>query len=853
MDKAKYGLKFKILVGVTAILAVCTAFNLIYSYQLFVEDKTSYIFEAGLKKAENISDQVNFKIDDIITRSEFNLILLKNGLSSFDKLINNQSDLIVVGTIDLTSKTVVDKFLNTKNYSRLSNSYSLDTNVFIGEIIKKLNDPQIFAKSGVWIFSPNPNIKLMFSLIKTPENQAFFMVTDLSPLLEIFTKDKSSINKVVSLSSTRDRLENSDWISGINFNRSKKGTFVTTIKNEELLLSYVFVNERILAISSINKSEAFGITKFLILKTTLFALFLLGIALSAGIYFATSLTFPIIKLTNTAKNISEGDFSAKVEINTSDEIQILGNTFNLMSTEIQNLLKNKQELIEKLEDYNKNLEQMVAQRTLELKQANDFMALMVNSLDQGLLVFDEDLSCHPTFTKACIPIFGVSPLDKTIPEVLGIIDETEISKLKQWSKILFNEMILYESAVALGPKKKITGSSYTDDEFKYVQIDYYPMRDDSEKIINIVMIVTDKTTEIQATEKAKEKEAYVSMILKILNNKTQFESFISEVESIFEQFNSAYSIAENKIEFDLCMILFHTLNGGFGLYSMTNLQMQAREYETEISKLKDSSPDPADYIPFLENHVETLKTEFYNFRVNLDQLIGTKFTANESVSEVPRSKILELKNLINQTSNTELNNFYNYHFVKVPVINYFKAYDDLCKVISYKINKNFSGLKFENADLKIEAEPLLEFFNVLVHLFRNCLDHGIELPQTRIDAGKDPAGQIALNFNLIEAENQSLFSLVIQDDGAGINPDIIRARYTKLNPNDDISNLSDKEIIFKIFDPFFSTRDEVSAFSGRGVGMSAIKEVVDKLNGQIEIESHVGKGTIFSFLIPIPS
>jgi two-component system chemotaxis sensor kinase CheA len=286
---------------------------------------------------------------------------------------------------------------------------------------------------------------------------------------------------------------------------------------------------------------------------------------------------------------------------------------------------------------------------------------------------------------------------------------------------------------------------------------------------------------------------------------------------------------------------------------MTDLQMQAREYETEISKLKDSSPDPADYIPFLINHIETLKTEFYNFRVNLDSLIGTKFTSNESISEVPRSKILELKKLIHQSSNTELYSFYSQHFVKVPVLNYFKAYDDLCKVISNKINKNFAGLKFENADLKIEAEPLLEFFNVLVHLFRNCLDHGIELPQERIDAGKSPSGQIALNFNLIESENQNLFSLVIQDDGAGINPDIIRTRYTKLNPTEDISFLTDKEIIFKIFDPFFSTRDEVSAFSGRGVGMSAIKEVVDKLNGQIEIESHVGKGTIFSFLIPIPS
>lgn len=92
--------------------------------------------------------------------------------------------------------------------------------------------------------------------------------------------------------------------------------------------------------------------------------------------------------------------------------------------------------------------------------------------------------------------------------------------------------------------------------------------------------------------------------------------------------------------------------------------------------------------------------------------------------------------------------------------------------------------------------------------------------------------------------------LVVQDDGAGIDPKVIRSRFKQLNPDIDISAISDKQIIYKIFDAFFTTRDEVTSLSGRGVGMSAIKEVVEVLKGQIEIESLVGKGTTFSFLIP---
>jgi two-component system chemotaxis sensor kinase CheA len=340
------------------------------------------------------------------------------------------------------------------------------------------------------------------------------------------------------------------------------------------------------------------------------------------------------------------------------------------------------------------------------------------------------------------------------------------------------------------------------------------------------------------------------MILKILNNKTQFESFISEVEDIFQQFKKSFSIENQKIEFDLCMMLFHTLNGGFGIYSMSKLQKMARDFETEIVKIKDSHPNPRVYIPILVKQVVSIKQEFLKFRMELDALVGTKFTSNQSFVELPREKILALKDLVYQTSNKELQKFYLENFLKVPILNYFKAYDELCKTTAVKLSKEFSGLTFHNPDFKIEVEPYLEFFNVLVHLFRNCLDHGLEDPYTRKTAGKSNDGHIDISFNEIINSDGKFLSVVIQDDGAGIDPQVIRSKYHALKPNEDLSDLNDKEIIYKIFDPFFSTRDEVTALSGRGVGMSAIKEVTDRLNGKIEIKSKVGTGTVFTFLLP---
>lgn len=848
----KYSLKFKILLGIAAVLFISVAFNLIYSYRLFVEDKTSYIFETGLKKSESISDQINFKISDLATKTEFQSILLESSNVNLEKYINAQEDLAIIGQIRLNEKISISKqYINTRFANKISTKFGINSASLLDEVLKKVQNPLYQNGNISWFFSPNKSIRTLIHLSKkSRDGMIVFSIADLTSFFETFTKDASYNYKVISL---REELQanDSDWTKDLDFNKSKKGAFEKNLNNTNFLVSYVFANKDILVLASIEKDKAFGITNHLILKTILFAIFLLGISMAIGIYFSAGITYPISKLTSGAKEVAQGNFNNKVDVDTTDEIKILADTFNFMSGEISELLKNKEELILKLEDYNKNLEAMVAQRTKELKEANDFMALMVNSLDQGLLVFDNQLNCHPMFTKACEPIFNISPLNKTFPEVLKIENEDEINSLKQWATVVFNEMLPFESAVDLGPRSKVTGNHYSDSNYKFVQLDYYPMRDSEEKIANIVLIATDKTNEIQAKETAKEKEAYVSMILKILNNKTQFESFINEVEDIFEQFHQAYSIENNTINFELCMMLFHTLNGGFSIYNITKLQMQAREYEGEISNIKDSNPDPAEYIPFLVNHVASLKNEFLNFRIELDQLIGTKFSTNEPATEIPRDKILHLKNLVLETNNKFLIEYYNDNFVKTPIINYFKAYDDLCRNTAVKIGKEFKGIAFTNSELKVEAEPLVEFFNVLVHLFRNCLDHGIEDSYTRTSLGKSTDGHIGVSFNEFSDDEKRFLSVTIEDDGAGIDPQKIRNKLYQINPEEDFSQVSDKDIIYKIFDPFFSTRDEVTLLSGRGVGMSAIKEVVEKLGGQIEIESHVSKGSTFNFIIPI--
>ena len=138
----------------------------------------------------------------------------------------------------------------------------------------------------------------------------------------------------------------------------------------------------------------------------------------------------------------------------------------------------------------------------------------------------------------------------------------------------------------------------------------------------------------------------------------------------------------------------------------------------------------------------------------------------------------------------------------------------------------------------------------MVHLFRNCVDHGIEAPQKRIENNKDAQGRISIEFKRVQSKGRPWLNIHISDDGAGIDPARIREKLKELHPEQKYDDISDEEIIYKIFDPTFTTTEVVSELSGRGVGMSAIKDVIDKKRGSLKISSALGKGSDFIFSVP---
>lgn len=169
---------------------------------------------------------------------------------------------------------------------------------------------------------------------------------------------------------------------------------------------------------------------------------------------------------------------------------------------------------------------------------------------------------------------------------------------------------------------------------------------------------------------------------------------------------------------------------------------------------------------------------------------------------------------------------------------------DLARNLKKEINLDLVG---EETDLdKNLVEALAD---PLVHLVRNSVDHGIELPSVRESVGKPRVGKVVLSA---EQEGDHIL-LSISDDGAGMDPAKLREKAVEkgiLEP-DAAARLSDVEAFNLIFAPGFSTKTEISDVSGRGVGMDVVKTKISQLNGSIEIQSKKGEGTRFNIKVPL--
>lgn len=162
-----------------------------------------------------------------------------------------------------------------------------------------------------------------------------------------------------------------------------------------------------------------------------------------------------------------------------------------------------------------------------------------------------------------------------------------------------------------------------------------------------------------------------------------------------------------------------------------------------------------------------------------------------------------------------------------------------------KLNKQIE-LTLMGSSTELDKSLIERIIDPLTHLVRNSLDHGIELPENRIAAGKSPVGNLILS-----AEHQGgNICIEVTDDGAGLNRERILAKAISQGMAVN-ENMTDEEVGMLIFAPGFSTAEQVTDVSGRGVGMDVVKRNIQEMGGHVEIKSKQGSGTTIRILLPL--
>ena len=184
----------------------------------------------------------------------------------------------------------------------------------------------------------------------------------------------------------------------------------------------------------------------------------------------------------------------------------------------------------------------------------------------------------------------------------------------------------------------------------------------------------------------------------------------------------------------------------------------------------------------------------------------------------------------------------------LPVGAVFQRFARLVRDISKKLGKEVD-LVIEGEDTEADKNVIEALADPLIHILRNSLDHGIELPAVRLAAGKPARGCVTVRAR----QESDRVIIEIVDDGAGIQAQRVREKAVErgLIPADKADLLSDAEAAQLVFLPGFSTAEKVSDLSGRGVGMDVVRAAVERINGQVELSSAAGQGTQIRLSLPL--
>lgn len=541
------------------------------------------------------------------------------------------------------------------------------------------------------------------------------------------------------------------------------------------------------------------------------ATFLLAVMVLSSFVFTSFLSglvvVPLKRMTDIMKVMAQGDYDVKVDTNErKDEIGVIAQT---------------------IEEFRKS--------AIEVQNLRIQQAAMLDSLGEGLCFFSQDGVCSNIYSKSCLDLLETNPSDKHLTEVLRL-PESEKEQIDIWLSIIFDNSSAmgFEDLCELAPK------SYAHTKNKHIILNYKPMFNAEGQLRAVLLVAQDKTAERRGQEQLELREQQALRTLRIARNRNYFLRFVVNMRELFDEWHELHSKPK---EF---MLKVHTLKGVSSTFCLTDTTKILHDLERLIQ-----SDKPAED---LEKKIIALQEDLQTVVAVGREVLGDEFESQGEIKLIENTKIQELMNNIERSFpeiGMEVNELLIYELVAEPVFSLFNDFSETMLETADQCGKKVSAVKLKGENFHVDKQKYEDFVTSLVHVARNIVDHGIEEPHIRKELGKPEEGSVSIYCETFKQAKRSWYKITIADDGAGIDVEKLRTKLSEKADPTKVQKLSDDTVMQYIFANDVSTSDDISEFSGRGVGMSAVKEEVEKLGGNIKVYSQKGKCTYFSIKLPI--
>jgi HPt (histidine-containing phosphotransfer) domain-containing protein/HAMP domain-containing protein len=529
---------------------------------------------------------------------------------------------------------------------------------------------------------------------------------------------------------------------------------------------------------------------------------LLGILLSR--VQAVRITLPVQALTQAAIDLAAGKRSVRVSINSGDELQVLGYSFNRMVEELSSSYR-------ELEEMNRTLEHKVEERTLALAGRNRDMRLVLDNVDQGFVTLSLEGVMASERSAVVDRWFGTGS-GRTFWEYLAATSPDFALGFELGWDQLISDVLPYEVALEQLPSRlNGNGSCFS---FRYLPL----VKDD--RLEGVLVVVADITARLQREREEAELTELMEAFRRLMLDRNGFLAFSAEAGEMVKLVTSADAKDSHHLRSTL-----HTLKGNAAQMGLRVLAQLCHKLEDELA-----TGDGMKSQALLDERWRAL-TE------HIAQLIGDGGGNMIEVSATDYSALVST--LTRDGQSAALAELLTWRLE--PAARPLGRLAEQARVLARRLGKGDIEIDVQAGSVRLDPEVYGPLFSDLVHLVRNAVDHGIETPEEREERRKPAVGKMALKVQT--RDNRIAFE--ISDDGRGIDWTVI----AELGASLGLPSRTPAERLAILCRQGVTTRTDVSETSGRGVGMSAIKQRIDAMHGRLEVDSNPS-GTKWTIVLP---